>query len=157
MNYQNASGFGIDISSKAIEVARKNQKNLNIKNERCSIEKFNIFEPKIPFDDLKFDIVVSNPPYIKSEDVLNLDSQVRDFEPILALDGGKDGLKYYNRLLNLIETSNWFKKYLIIEIGFDQFDDIKKIFYNYELTEKKDLSGNIRCVIIKISNKINKF
>jgi release factor glutamine methyltransferase len=150
-NYKNSTGVGIDVSKNAIQVAQKNQTNLNISNERCSIKHFDIFNSK-QFED-SFDVVISNPPYIKSADVLNLESQVRDYEPHSALDGGKDGLKYYKRLLELIQVQHckWFQKYLIIEIGFQQIEEIREIFKNYELKEYKDLCDIIRCVVIKIN------
>jgi release factor glutamine methyltransferase len=150
-NYKNSTGVGIDVSKNALQVAQKNQTNLNISNERCSIIHHDLFNSNL-FDD-SFDVVISNPPYIKSEDVLNLESQVRDYEPHSALDGGKDGLKYYKRLLELIEDKNcnWFQKYLIIEIGFQQIKEIREIFKKYELREHKDLCDIIRCVVIKIN------
>lgn len=136
----------IDISDKAVEIARKNAKNLE-----CEV---NIFKSDM-FSGLttenKYDIIVCNPPYIKSEIIKTLDSEVKDFEPRLALDGDADGLKFYR----IIEKN--FKNYLnkdgilVMEIGYDQGKDIIDIFKNCkDVKIKKDLSNLDRAAIIYI-------
>lgn len=76
----------------------------------------------------KFDVIVSNPPYIKTEDIKSLDSIVRDYEPTGALDGGEKGLDFYTII------ANEYKKYLtkggvlMLEIGIDQLEDVKALF-----------------------------
>lgn len=134
----------LDISDKAIEIAKKNAKNLE-----CEV---NIFKSDM-FSGLttknKYDIIVSNPPYIKSEIIKKLDSEVKDFEPGLALDGDADGLKFYR----IIEKNfrNYLNKdgILAMEIGYDQGKDIIDIFKNCKgVRIKKDLSNLDRVAII---------
>ena len=80
------------------------------------------------FADEKFDIIVSNPPYIRRADIDKLQTEVREFDPHLALDGGEDGLEFYRNIAD--EVQNYLKRsgYLICEIGADQGDDVVKIF-----------------------------
>ena len=100
----------------------------------------------------KFDIIVSNPPYIKTEEIKTLSKEVQN-EPILALDGGQDGLKFYR---NIIENSyNYLTSngYLCLEIGEDQKEkviDIIRKNKNYaDIKSYKDLNGNNRVLICK--------
>lgn len=112
---------GTDISAKALEIANKNANDLNLD---VSFMKSDCFE-KI---EGKFDVIVSNPPYIKTEDIKSLDSIVRDYEPTGALDGGEKGLDFYTII------ANEYKKYLtkggvlMLEIGIDQLEDVKALF-----------------------------
>ena len=102
-----------DISSKALEVARENAKILNADVNFIESDLFeNINET--------FDVLVSNPPYIESEVIPTLMEQVKDYEPMLALDGGKDGLDFYRNIIN--QAKNYINQNgcIVFEIGYNQ-------------------------------------
>ena len=134
-----------DISKEALEIARKNCVNLN--------KKINIIESDL-FENVneKFDIIVSNPPYIKTDVIKTLSKEVQN-EPKLALDGGKDGLEIYRRIIN--DAYKYLNKdgYLCLEIGYDQKEkviNLLNISNKYiNIYSKKDLGGNDRIVICK--------
>lgn len=141
-----AEVFASDISTKALDVARNN----NEKN--CTNVRFiesNLFEN---IQEKKFNIIVSNPPYIRSNVINNLSKQVQN-EPHLALDGGEDGLEFYKKIIE--QACNHIKNgYLILEIGYDQKADVENMLKenkNYaEIKTIQDLSGNDRCVVAKV-------
>lgn len=144
INIQNKKIYASDISSKALEVAKKNAKNNN-----SAI----IFVQSDMFENLKkykFDIIVSNPPYIKKDIISTLSKQVQN-EPIIALDGGEDGLYFYKQIAKNAARNINKNGFLCLEIGFDQAEDVKKILketnYYKNIEIIKDLSGNDRCVI----------
>jgi release factor glutamine methyltransferase len=87
--YINANGVGIDKSLKALEVAQQNSDRLGLSN-RCKLINSDILKDDLILEE--FDVIISNPPYIKQEDIEKLESQVRDYEPYIALDGGVDGI-----------------------------------------------------------------
>lgn len=142
----NAKVVAVDISKKALEIAKENAKSNN-----CEIEFIhsNLFE-NIAYK--KFDIIVSNPPYIETEVVLTLDKEVRDNEPHLALDGGKDGLDFYRKIIS--EAPSYLNKNgkLYFEIGYNQAEAVsnlmKENFKNIEVL--KDYEGNDRVVLGEI-------
>lgn len=136
-----------DISSEALEISEMNAKRNNVE-EKIKFINSDMFE-KIKE---KYNIIVSNPPYIKTNIIPTLDKQVQS-EPYIALDGGKDGLKFYRILIN--EAPKYLEKdgILIFEIGYDQKEDIKDLVKenkNYKSMQViKDLSQNDRVVILK--------
>lgn len=138
---KNCQVFATDISEKAVEVAKENAK---LNGADITFTVGNLFEPLTD----KFDVIISNPPYIKSADIENLQKEV-SFEPRLALDGGEDGLAVY-RLIALL-----FKNYLnengklIMECGLGQAEDIRTIFKDYETDVYFDLNGADRIVVVK--------
>ena len=100
----------------------------------------------------KYDIIVSNPPYIETNVINTLDREVR-YEPKIALDGGKDGLKFYRKIAE--NSRNYLNKggYVALEIGYNQKDRITCLFQSYKyknIYSKKDLAGNDRIIIVKI-------
>ncbi len=121
--FPKSHGIGIDISKKAVAIALKNKSDLQIENVEIKNISWNDFQSQ-----KKFDLIVSNPPYIKTADISNLDDNVKNFDPLIALDGGENGLKAYEQLSDLIK--NWIKPdgKIMLEVGFDQYDDVKKIF-----------------------------
>ena len=141
-----AEVFASDISTKALEVAKYNNgKN----NTNVRFIESNLFEN---IQEQKFDIIVSNPPYIRSDVINKLSKQVQN-EPHLALDGGEDGLKFYKKIIE--QSCNYIENgYLILEIGYDQKEDVENLLKenkNYsEIKTIQDLSGNDRCVIAKV-------
>lgn len=134
-----------DISSKALEVAKINAKN---NNTEIQFIKSDLFENI----DKKFNIIVSNPPYIKTDVIKNLSLEVQK-EPHLALDGGQDGLEFYRKIINNAYKYLENEGYLALEIGYDQKQEvielIEKSNQYKEIYIKKDLSGNDRVIVCK--------
>jgi release factor glutamine methyltransferase len=142
---KNFYGTGIEISKKSLEISRLNAKKLLV-DERVKFYKSDVDK----FDQGKYDLVVSNPPYIKSSDLKYLESDVLKFEPKLALDGGLDGLSVIRKVIN--KTSVLLKKNgkFILEIGFNQKSKVIKLLNNkgfYINSSVKDLANNDRCIV----------
>ncbi len=135
---KNVDIYASDISKKALEVAKENSKNLV--NGQVKFIKSNMFNN---IKD-KFDIIVSNPPYIKSNYIKKLDVQVQN-EPKIALDGGEDGLEFYKVIRNNIDNFLNTNGVLLMEIGFDQGKQVQEIFENSQCI--KDLANNDRVII----------
>jgi release factor glutamine methyltransferase len=142
---KNFTGVGIDISKKCIDLCRKNSLKLGLN------KKVKLFNSDVDnFNYGKYDLIVSNPPYIKSCDLKYLDRDVVDFEPITALDGGTNGLSNILKVINKSSELIKIKGKLILEIGFGQKNDVKKILVNrgfYINKIVKDFSNNDRCII----------
>lgn len=128
-----------DISPEALELASKNAAENDADVRVIESDLFDAFN-----EDYKFDMIISNPPYIKTEDIWRLDSDVKDYEPMLALDGMEDGLYFYREIIG--EAPKYLKKdgCLVLEIGFDQADDVGMLLEKTgfkDITIKQDLSG----------------
>lgn len=153
----------IDISDGALNVARKNII-LNNMAEKVEILKSDLLNKKIlqinnsldEDKDFKVDMIVSNPPYIRTDVIKTLDKRVQN-EPILALDGGTTGLDFYQRIFKEAKAILKNNGILILEIGYDQLEDIKNIISDnkeYKLLESvKDYGGNDRVVICRFQGK----
>ena len=119
-----ATGVGTDISSEALAVAKENAANLDLEGRASFLRT----EWATGFSDHSFDFVASNPPYIPSGDIAGLDPEVKDHDPILALDGGPDGLQAYRDLapeiMRILKPGGTFA----VEIGFDQGPQVKALF-----------------------------
>ncbi len=141
-------GTGIDISTKSLKISEINSLKLGV-NRRLKLFKSNIDN----FNIGKYDLIISNPPYIKKNFLKCLEKDI-SFEPVEALDGGIDGLEETRKII--IKSSELIKKkgYLFLEIGFDQKNKVKKILENNGFYIKKvikDLSNHDRCIVsIKI-------
>lgn len=138
-----------DISSAALNIAKNNYtKNIEDTSKVQFIES-DMFENIKE----KYDIIVSNPPYIESKEIIKLDKQVQN-EPHLALDGGQDGLEFYKILANEAHKFLNENGYLCIEIGYNQKEQVIQLLKenkNYkEIYSKKDLSQNDRIIIAKV-------
>jgi len=140
-----STGMGIDISKKAIETAKKNAINLNL----FSRSKFKVFDFQKYYNS-KFDLIVSNPPYIPSKDIKNLSKDIIYYEPKIALDGGVDGLDLIKKV---IYKSNYLLKrngFLALEIGFGQYKKVTSLLKSQNFREKirqYDNNHNVRCII----------
>ena len=142
---KNFYGTGIDISRNSLDICKMNAKKLlldrRVKFFKSDVDKFAIG---------KYDLIVSNPPYIKTCDLKYLESDVIKFEPKLALDGGLDGLSVIRKVIK--KSSELLKKNgkFILEIGFDQKNKVIKLLNNkgfYINSTVKDLANNDRCII----------
>ncbi len=135
----------LDISGEAIDISRKNILHNKV-TKRVFAKKLDVLKEELP---LCFDVIVSNPPYIKSDVLKTLD--VSKHEPILALDGGEDGLVFYREIVKKAYSSLNKGGMLAVEIGFDQKDEVSEIFNNYfkSSSSLKDLAGNDRIVWAK--------
>ena len=134
-----------DISEDALDVAKKNSIQNNVE---ISFIKSNLFDEI----NEKFDIIVSNPPYIESNAIEGLSNEVKN-EPKIALDGGKDGLDFYRKIIK--EAPNFLNKIgvLALEIGYNQKDAVEKMLKTYKYKNiqiKKDLSNIDRVIIGEI-------
>lgn len=147
LNYSNGStGVGTDLSEGAIDVAKENALKLGL-SERCDWKAGDLFEAVDPGE--KFDIIVSNPPYIRSETIGELAPEVRIHEPRMALDGGDDGLYFYKRIIP--EAADYLRTggMLFLEIGYDQAEQVSALMKDagyYEVRTIKDYGGNDRIV-----------
>ena len=130
-----------DISENAIEIAEKNAIKNNVENKI----KFVVSDMFKNIEN-KFDIIVSNPPYIETKEIEKLSKEVKN-EPIIALDGGNDGIKYYKIIADNYNKFLNIGGYLLLEMGYNQGESVSKLFKNSEI--KKDLSGNDRVILVK--------
>lgn len=141
--FKNSNGIAVDISEKALEIAKLNAHKLNI--NRINFIESN-WNDKI---DGKFDIIVSNPPYIETEYIDNLSKDVKNFDPKIALDGGITGLDCYNYIAKNIIKNCKENTRIFLEIGYKQANDVINIFEqnNFVLHKiGKDLNGYDRIV-----------
>ncbi len=128
---KNSRIIAIDISRKAIEVAKKNIKFHNLNNQiQAKLLDINLINKK-------FDLIVSNPPYLNPVEYNNTQIEIKKFEPKVALLGGEDGFKFYRLFANKIEHILKKKSYFICEIGHGQLEICKDIFSKSNLTLKK--------------------
>lgn len=144
-NKKNVNVVASDISKKALEVARINADNLG--DSKVTLVESDLFE-KI---EGKFNVIVSNPPYIKKDVIRTLSKEVQN-EPIIALDGGIDGLDFYKKIVE--EALNYLEDggYLLLEIGYDQKEEVLNLVINKnykDIRVRKDLSNNDRVVIMQ--------
>ena len=142
---KNFRGIGIDLSKKCLVISKKNaiahKVNSRLKLYKSDIDKFNLG---------KYDLIVSNPPYIKTCKLKYLERDVAEFEPRLALDGGLDGLSEIRKVIK--KSSELIKKNgkFILEIGFDQKNKVINLLKNegfYINSAQKDLANNDRCIV----------
>ncbi|MEE0944225.1 MAG: peptide chain release factor N(5)-glutamine methyltransferase [Clostridia bacterium] len=135
---------GVDISDFALELSKKNAKKLGL-DDRAEFVKADILSDCLPG---KYDVIVSNPPYIRTDVIPTLMGEVQFYEPHLALDGGEDGLRFYRTIIEKAPRLLNENGFLAFEIGYDQGDAVSKLmsagFDNVQVI--KDLAGNDRVV-----------
>ena len=140
-----STGVGIDISKNAILTAKKNALKYKLFNRLKLINKSldNIFEKK-------FDLIVSNPPYIKRKDIKHLSEDIKKYEPIMALDGGNDGLDLIKKVIYKSRQILKINGTLALEIGNEQIKKVSKILIDKKFKIKNlimDYKNNVRCII----------
>ncbi|GAA6375103.1 peptide chain release factor N(5)-glutamine methyltransferase [Firmicutes bacterium i23-0019-B6] len=142
-NKKQITGTGVDISDKALEVARKNAKSLGLSVDFLQSDLFDKITDK-------YSMIVSNPPYIRSDVIKTLQEEVREHDPMLALDGMEDGLYFYRKIISESEKYLQADGYLIFEIGHDQGLDVSNMMKDAGFRDvliKKDLAGLDRVVL----------
>ena len=144
---ENVKVTSVDISDIALEIGKRNAISNEV-DDRINFVKSDLFTNIDK--ETKFDIIVSNPPYIKREVIDTLDKQVKDYEPYNALEGGEDGLDFYRQITK--ESIDYLKQggILAYEVGHDQAEDVSEIMKSYGYTKiykKKDIQGIDRVVI----------
>ena len=141
---KNSTGTAIDISSKAIMVAKKNAYKFKLSDRIKFLNK--------PFKDLygkQFDLIVSNPPYIKRMEIKNLSDDIKKFEPRMALDGGNDGLDLIKKVIYKSKEILKINGTLALEIGNEQINKVSKLLLDNKFRIKwviKNYRNNVRCV-----------
>jgi release factor glutamine methyltransferase len=159
--YPNASGIGVDKAAEAITQAAANATTLGVQaradfigadwNQADFLQKISSFQPTWNEGD-KFDLIISNPPYIASPVIATLTPEVKNYDPIAALDGGADGLAAYRQLADVLPALSHRKTLTLLEIGYDQAASVPALFAEKGHTIaglRHDLAGNPRCVIIQ--------
>lgn len=145
----NSEITAVDISQEALNIAKKNAISNNVENQITFISS----DMFTNLQEDKFDIIVSNPPYIKKDEIKKLEEQVKR-EPYIALNGGKDGLEFYRKIINEGYQYLKYKGYLCLEIGFDQKNDVINLMNEQDKFEniysKKDLCDNDRIIIARL-------
>lgn len=137
-----ANVFASDISTKALKIAKYNAKQNEVKVDFVKSNMFKNIKQK-------FDIIVSNPPYIKTDDIQKLDDEVKKYDPLISLNGGKSGLDFYN-IIALQSKQHLTKNGIVlVEVGFDQAQDVKNIFEQngFACYTKKDYNNIERIVV----------
>ena len=146
MKYKNEiEGIGTDISDEALEMARLNAANNGVAAEFVQGDLYEALKA----DDAKFDVIISNPPYIRKDVIPGLMEEVREHEPVKALDGGEDGLDFYRRIIN--GADEWLLRggSILFEIGYDQGEAVKGMLEDKgyrDVRIVKDLAGLDRVV-----------
>ena len=125
----NAKVFAVDISESALDLAKENAE---LNNANIEFIKSDLFEN---LSGKKFNLIISNPPYIKSEDIKNLQLEVKNFEPLLALDGGEDGFDFYRKIAEQAKDYLLPNGVLILECGIGQAQQIKDMLKDFSLVE----------------------
>jgi len=141
----NAYVEGADISKKALKVAKINTKKHNVNVDMYQSDMFSKVQGK-------FNVIVSNPPYIERDVVKTLDREVIEHDPMLALDGGNDGLDFYREIANNIKNHLLVHGVLLLEIGYNQGESVSNLFKDIakEIEIVKDYNNNDRIVIVKM-------
>jgi len=142
---KNSKGIGLDISSKAIQIANANSSKHKL-TQRTKFYKRSLNE----IYHNKFDLIVSNPPYIMKKDIKNLNEDIKKFEPKLALDGGNDGLDVIKKVIYKSRSILKIKGMLALEIGNEQFKKVSKILRSNKFKTRylvKDYRENVRCIL----------
>ena len=142
-----AKGIGVDVSKKAINVAKKNSIKLGL-NKRVKFMNKSLED----IYGYKFDLIVSNPPYIKTSDIKNLSDDVKKFEPKIALDGGKEGLDVIKKVIYKSRTILKKLGMLALEIGYGQYYKVSQILKEQNFKEEllvKDYKNNVRCILAR--------
>lgn len=137
------TGMGIDISDEALEVAKDNGERLV--DSRVEFAKSDLWDEVSG----RFHMIVSNPPYIRSSVIEELEPEVRDHEPRIALDGTEDGLLFYREITSKAPEFLKEQGWLLVEIGYDQGDDVAELFTAAgfkDVAVVEDLAGNDRVV-----------
>ena len=145
----NATGVGIDISPKALDIANQNAKKLEVTN-RVYFYNNSWLELDKSFG--LFDIVVSNPPYIPKSEIDSLDIEVKKYDPLCALTDENDGLDCYRQIANIAPLILKDDGFLLLEVGYNQSEEVCNIFSKNNFKTHKivpDLSGINRCIILK--------
>lgn len=145
---QKIFGLGVDICKKALKIANINISRYGLQ-ERISLKKSSWFSNISG----KFDIIISNPPYIQTSKIVKLQKEVKNYDPYISLNGGNDGLHAYRKIA--LDAKNFLNVNGIIclELGIDQLDSVNKIFNNFgyqTILEEKDLQDIHRVVVYKL-------
>ncbi len=149
--FENARGIGVDVSQDAVVMAQKNSIKNNVQS-RIGFINGSWFDAV----DGKFDLIVSNPPYIRSDVIPDLSDEVKNHDPILALDGGQDGLAPYEIIFSQIKNFLKPRGIGLFEIGYDQKDDVMRLAEKYGFAQRcvhLDMAGNPRVVEISCGDK----
>lgn len=146
--------YAVDLSNEALAVASKNATLHNANITFIQSDMFKDIKNNNNNINTKFDIIVSNPPYIKTEDIKDLMQEVKEYEPYMALDGDEDGLKFYRIIAN--EAGNYLNEggYLFLEIGYNQGEDVKQLLSERNFTNiklLKDYAGLDRIIIARLN------
>jgi len=149
---KNASGVAVDISSAAITVAQENYENLGLTNQ---IEWYDCGWGALQKSEKGFDLIISNPPYITKNELVELQPDVREYEPEFALVGGDDGLDAYREIAPIIYANLTKDGKVVLEIGKGQETEVADIMKDHGLQlilELRDLSNNIRTLVFSLSS-----
>ena len=145
-----SNGVGVDVCKNAIITAKKNGVKFNLQNRLKFFNKsfINIFNQK-------FDLIVSNPPYIMRKDIKNLSDDIKRYEPRIALDGGNDGLDLIKKVIYKSKEILKINGTLALEIGNEQIKKVSKILIGNNFRIKnviKDYKNNVRCIVANYNN-----
>jgi len=143
--FPGAKIIATDMSENALGYARKNAERNNVSN--VTFLQGDLFEH---IDNKRFDLIISNPPYIRSGEIPLLQREIREWEPILALDGGADGLNVYRRIIEQLDRYLSHDGCCLLEIGYDQREDVASFASEQGLTARflKDMAGLDRIAVL---------
>lgn len=145
---ENLNMTAVDINCDAIRLTTKNAVELGV-YPRLKVLKSDIYSKA----NEKYDFIISNPPYIRTDEIQRLDPKIKNYEPLNALDGGESGIEFYDKIIRDAKAFLNKDGYLFLEIGYDQKDDVSNLFSKHNINVKlkvvKDLAGYDRVIIAK--------